>query len=90
MYNIIGVTLVYLIFLWLIERSNKKAYTEWDNLTTTISDYTMRYKIPKRVFEKYRDEIYKPNSDGLIYSFKGYLTERIEEFLRQQKQVTSE
>lgn len=33
-------------------------YTEWDTQTTTISDYTMLYKIPEKIFTEFKHEIF--------------------------------
>jgi len=49
------VTLVYLIFIGLVKVSNSRRYNDWDAETTTIADYTLRYEIPRVVYDKYKE-----------------------------------
>ena len=50
--------LSFLGFLFFLRKQTSKEYNEWDMQTTTISDYTMMYKIPESVYLNFKDNIY--------------------------------
>jgi hypothetical protein len=69
-------TLAFLLFLLKLRKTTTEEYEKWDMITTTISDYTMMYKIPERIFINFRDNIY-PNQQkekvhkGIVSHFVG-------------------
>lgn len=52
---------IYLLGIYWIKYSTSKRYQEWDVNTTTISDYTLMFKIPQEI---YRDFVLK-RKDGV-------------------------
>lgn len=56
--QILLTTLCYIGFLYFLRRRTHLEYTQWDLETTTISDYTMEYTIPEKIFTDFRDNIY--------------------------------
>ena len=51
-------TLAFIAFLIFLRKKTSEEYASWDAQTTTISDYTMHYEIPEKVFIDFRDNIY--------------------------------
>jgi hypothetical protein len=96
---------VYLVGIWYIRRSTSKRYEEWDLNTTTISDYTVKYEIPKSVYQNFYDEHINDNEinsnhgsdvsamferDSVLYAFKKHLKRNIEDKLTYMNQVTDD
>ena len=70
----------YIAFLIFLRFRTSNEYTEWDLATTTISDYTMLYRIPEKIFNEFKDKIYptqqrqnmrQPISSGLHKQKRG-------------------
>ena len=62
--------------MWL---NSSKKYNEWDEATTTIADYTVRYAIPKEVYENYRDSVFPDSGHHNVnYGFSCYLKDEFE------------
>lgn len=64
---------VYLLGMWYIRNSTKQRYEEWDLKTVTISDYTVKYDVPERLYEKYLEE--HATSAGALASESDFSTE---------------
>lgn len=54
----IFIVLVYLLGMYCIHKANHDKYEEWDALTVTISDYTVRYKIPFDLWDNFTKHYY--------------------------------
>ena len=77
-------TLAYLTFIIILDRENRENYRLWDMMTSTISNYTVKYKIPNKVFDtfvKKREEMNFLIDENLMYAFKDYLRYEIEKIL---------
>jgi hypothetical protein len=56
--QIILTTFAFIGFLYFLRRRTEKEYTFWDIWTTTVSDYTMNYRIPEKIFKEFKETIY--------------------------------
>ena len=73
--QIILTTLAFIAFLIFLRAKTSDEYTKWDVKTTTISDYTMIYRIPEKIFNDFKDEIYPRNqSQSQGSNSEGWLT----------------
>ena len=95
-------TIAFIAFLMFLKWKTSREYTSWDVETTTISDYTMKYQIPRKIFDDFKKNIYpttqhiqengmlkldqNPN-ENVIYAFKCYLKNEFEEILRNSEHV---
>ena len=52
------ITGIYTIFIAIIKFTNSYQFNQWDNITTTISDYTFKFQIPEGMYEKYKSDIH--------------------------------
>ena len=52
--EVVAVTMLYLCFMFYINRKLSDKYVEWDQRMTTISDYVCKYEIPKDLYERFR------------------------------------
>lgn len=85
-------TAIYLAGMYYIRNSTKERYEEWDQNTTTISDYTVKYDVPSSLYNTFIEEhgrgsgINSNDSDisatfekiSPLYAFKKYLKRQIE------------
>lgn len=70
----------------------QKKYTEWDHKTTTITDYTVKYTIPDKLYERFVDYVYDMNegefsAESRIYAFKKFLKDEISKMLKEENPV---
>ena len=61
-------SLVILILILYLKRVTEFQYLEWDEETTLVSDYTLKYKIPSKVYKDFWENVYP--------SYKRNLAER--------------
>ena len=81
--QLICITLIYEFFIFLIKRSNSTKFNEWDQETTTIADYTLKYTIPPSIYEKYKTEVFPTSGhENVNYGFSCFLKEEFEEIIR--------
>jgi len=88
--------LVFIFGVVWIKYSTSKRYEEWDNQTTTISDYTVMYRIPEQLYhnftvdvkldtqtQEYRDieESSEFERKSMLYLFQNHLKRKIEQEL---------
>jgi hypothetical protein len=96
--------IVYLIGIWYIKRSTSTRYEEWDQETTTISDYTVKYDVPSSLYDEFA-RLHEENSDrnssnsdvstqyeadSTVYAFQKKLKEEIEDKLYYMEPVTKD
>jgi ABC-type dipeptide/oligopeptide/nickel transport system permease component len=73
-FEVVLVNVIFLIFVHKVNKSLQNKYTEWDHKTTTISDYTVKYQIPDKLYERFVDYVYDMNegefsAESRIYAF---------------------
>ena len=80
--QLVLVALLYSLFIILVKLNSSKKYNEWDNATTTIADYTLKYDIPEAIYAKYRDEIFPTEEHKNVnYGFTCYMKREFEDVL---------
>ena len=56
--QILLTTLIFIFFLFFLQRQTLREYSLWDMQTTTVSDYTLLYNIPEKIFNDFRLKVY--------------------------------
>jgi hypothetical protein len=85
-------SIIYLGLIFLMDRRNKQSFKVWDKMTVTISNYTIKYEIPKAVckgFDNIRNSMNYDHKETSLMSFKEYLKYEFEQILSNQKAIES-
>ena len=79
---------IYAFFIILVKLNASKKFHEWDSVTTTIADYTVKYTIPEIEYEHYKRNIF-PMSEytNVNYGFSNYLKSEFERLIGQRKRL---
>lgn len=97
-YQIIAVVVIYLLFMFIINRTTSAKFTKWDITTTTICDYSLKYSIPREIYTNFIKNIYQELEDtrgvpywddSVGYAFKRYLRSEFESILQERDEEIS-
>jgi hypothetical protein len=91
-FEVLLINVIFLIFVHKVNKRLKEKYTEWDHKTTTISDYTVKYHLPDKLYERFVDYVYDMNegefsTESRIYAFKKFLKGEITKMLKEEDSV---
>jgi hypothetical protein len=75
---------VYLAYIVFLQLNSNALYNQWNKSIHTISDYTVKYKIPIEEFNHYKDNVF-PNDQytNVNYGFSNYMKNNFEKVLSQ-------
>ncbi len=74
--------LVYLVYVVYLQLSSNANYNEWNKSVHTISDYTVRYKIPIQEYNHYKNDVFPNDSyQNVNYGFANYMKTNFERVL---------
>ena len=85
------IILILLAYFHFAHHDLKEKYNEWDQKTTTIEDYTLKWQIPQKLYDDFVLNIYRQDSnENPVYAFKKYLNNEISTFINKDRQDASD
>ena len=66
----------FVVGMFIINRKLKAEYSTWDMQTTTLSDYSLKLKIPKDLFSKFLMKHFDTEVPTM-YAFKNWMKAKI-------------